>query len=46
MSERLGRPVSYQLGWSYLVRLTHSLQSPRSRQALADAEQQAAFKKT
>ena len=28
MSERLGRPVSYQLGWSYLVRLKQSLQSP------------------
>jgi transposase len=46
MSERLGRPVSYQLGWSYLVRLKHSLQVPRSRHALADAEQQAVFKKT
>jgi transposase len=46
MSERLGRPVSYQLGWSYLVRLKHSPQVPRSRHALADAEQQAAFKKS
>jgi transposase len=46
MSERLGRPVSYQLGWSYLVRLKQSLQSPRSRHALADAEQQVAFKKS
>ena len=25
MSERLGRPVSYGLGWSYLVKLKHSL---------------------
>ncbi len=24
MSEKLGRPVSYHLGWSYLVRLRHS----------------------
>jgi hypothetical protein len=46
MAERLGRPVSYHLGWSYLVRLTHSPQVPRPRHALADAEQQAAFKKT
>jgi transposase len=46
MAERLGRPVSYQLGWSYLVRLKQSLQTPRSRHALADAAQQDAFKKT
>jgi transposase len=45
MAERLGRPVSYQLGWSYLVRLKHSRQTPRSRHALADAAQQDAFKK-
>jgi transposase len=46
MAERLGRPVSYQLGWSYLVRLKHSLQAPRPRHALADAEQQEIFKKS
>jgi transposase len=40
MAERLGRPVSYRLGWSYLVRLKHSPQVPRPRHALADAEQQ------
>jgi len=45
MAERLGRPVSYRLGWSYLVRLKHSPQVPRPRHALADAEQQATFKK-
>ena len=45
MAERLGRPVSYRLGWSYLVRLKHSPQVPRPRHALADPEQQAIFKK-
>jgi transposase len=46
MSERLGRPVSYGLGWSYLVKLRHSLQLPRSRHALANPEAQDDFKKT
>ncbi|MGO8948433.1 MAG: winged helix-turn-helix domain-containing protein [Ktedonobacterales bacterium] len=46
MSQRLGRPVSYGLGWSYLVKLKHSLQAPRPRHALADAEEQETFKKT
>jgi transposase len=46
MAERLGRPVAYQLGWSYLVRLKHSLQAPRPRHARADAEQQDTFKKS
>src|SRR5258708_32033751 len=46
MAEKLGRPVSYHLGWSYPVRLKHSPQVPRPRHALADAEQQDAFKKT
>jgi transposase len=46
MAKRLGRPVSYHLGWDYLVRLKHRLQVPRTRHALADAEQQAACKKT
>lgn len=45
MSARLERPISYQLGWSYLVRLKHSLQAPRSRHALADPAQQETFKK-
>ena len=40
MAERLGRPVSYRLGWSYLVRLEHSPQVPRPRPALADPEEQ------
>ena len=29
MSERLGRPIAYRLGWSYLVRLKHTRQVPR-----------------
>ena len=32
MAQRLGRPISYRLGWSYLVRLKHSPQVPRPRQ--------------
>jgi Homeodomain-like domain len=46
MAQRLGRPVSYRLGWSYLVRLTQTLQVPRPRHALVNAEQQEIFKKT
>ena len=46
MAQRLGRPVAYHLGWSYLVRLKHTQQVPRPRHTLADAEQQDAFKKT
>jgi transposase len=46
MTERLGRPVTYRLGWSYLVRLEQSLQTSRPRHTLADAEQQDIFKKS
>jgi transposase len=46
MSQHLGRPVSYGLAWSYLVKLRHSLQLPRSQHALADPEEQQQFKKT
>ncbi len=46
MAERLGRSVSYRLGWSYLVRLKQSPQVPRPHHALADPEQQETFKKT
>jgi transposase len=46
MSERLGRPVSYGLAWSYLVKLRHSLQLPRSQHALADLQEQEQFKKS
>jgi transposase len=46
MAERLGRPVQTQRGWDYLQRLKQSRQAPRPQHALADLEQQAAFKKT
>lgn len=45
MAVKLGRPVAVQRGWDYLQRLKHSQQVPRPRHALADAEQQAEFKK-
>jgi len=45
MAARLGRPVAVQRGWEYLQRLQQSRQVPRPRHALADAAQQAAFKK-
>jgi transposase len=45
MSEHLGRPISYRLGWSYLVRLKHSPQVPRPQHALADPEEQETCKK-
>jgi hypothetical protein len=43
---RLGRRVSYHVGWRYLVRAKQSLQVPRPRHAVADATQQADFKKS
>jgi transposase len=46
MAAKLGRPVSVQRGWEYLQRLTQSRQAPRPRHALANPEQQAAFKKS
>jgi transposase len=46
MAAQLGRPVSLQRGWDYLQRLKHSRQAPRPRHAMADAEQQTAFKKS
>ena len=45
MAAELGRPVATQRGWDYLQRLKHSQQLPRPRHALANAEQQAEFKK-
>jgi transposase len=45
MAAKLGRPVQVQRGWDYLQRLKQSQQVPRPRHALADAEQQADFKK-
>jgi hypothetical protein len=44
MSQRLGRPVSEQLGWAYLVRLEGKRRMARSRQVQADRIQQQAFK--
>jgi len=45
MSRKLGRPISVQVGWVYLVRLDGKRRKPRPRHVLADAAQQAAFKK-
>ena len=38
MSETLGRPVSAQLGWVYLVRLDGKRRKPRPRHVLADPD--------
>lgn len=46
MSQTLGRPVSAQVGWVYLVRLEGKRRKPRPRHVLADPEQQAEFKKS
>ncbi len=46
ISAKLGRPVRVQRGWDYLQRLKHSQQVPRPQHALADPEEQTAFKKT
>jgi hypothetical protein len=46
MSTRLGRQVSVQLGWTYLVRLEGKRRKPRPRHVQADPEQQEAFKKS
>ncbi len=46
MSARLGRPVSVQLGWAYLVRLDGKRRKPRPRHVQADPAEQKAFKKT
>jgi transposase len=44
---KLERPVvATQRGWDYLQRRKHSQQVPRPRPTLADAEQQAEFKKS
>lgn len=46
MSQKLGRRVSAQVGWVYLVRLEGTRRKPRPRHVLADPEQQAAFKES
>ena len=46
MAAQLGRSVATQRGWDYLQRLKHSQQVPRPRHALAEADEQDAFKKS
>jgi transposase len=46
MRQKLGRPVSVQLGWAYLVRLDGKRRKPRPRHVQADPAEQAAFKKS
>jgi hypothetical protein len=46
MSQQLGRPVSAQVGWVYLVRLEGKRRTPRPRQVRANPQQQAECKKT
>jgi len=46
IEEQTGRSVPPQRGWEYLKRLGSSKRVLRPRHAKADAEQQAAFKKT
>jgi transposase len=45
MSQQLGRPVSVQLGWAYLVRLDGKRRKPRPRHIKADPAAQEQFKK-
>lgn len=45
MAQRLGRPVRYQLGWDYLIRLNGRRRVPRPRHVRADPTAQEAFKK-
>jgi transposase len=45
IAARIGRPVSEQRGWEYLVRLGFSPQRPRPKETRADPAAQAAFKK-
>ena len=44
ISERIGRPVAYALGYAYLQRLKHSQQVPRPQPVQADPAAQDAFK--
>ena len=46
ISERIGRPVAYSLGYAYLQRLKHSQQLPRPQHVKADPAAQEAFKKS
>jgi transposase len=44
IAARIGRPVRYQTGWTYLQRLKARQRQPRPRHVLASAEEQEAFK--
>lgn len=44
LSRKLGRPVPYWTGWSYLRRLGRKPLQPRPRHVQADAREQEAFK--
>ena len=46
MSQRLGRQVSAQVGWVYLVKLEGKRRKPRPRHVQADPVAQEQFKKT
>ncbi len=46
MAARLGRPVRYQVGWAYLIRLGGRPRRPRPRHVGADPAAQEAFKKS
>jgi transposase len=46
ISERIGRPVAYSLGYAYLQRLKHSQQLPRPQHVQADPVAQEQFKKS
>ncbi len=46
MAARLGRPVRYQVGWAYLIRLGGRPRVPRPRHVAADPAAQEAFKKS
>jgi transposase len=43
IGEKLGRPVRYQLGWDYLIRLGGRPRAPRPRHARADPATQLDF---
>jgi transposase len=45
MAARLGRPIRYQVGWAYLIRLGGRPRAPRPRHVAADPAAQEAFKK-
>jgi transposase len=46
MAARLGRPVRYQVGWAYLIRLGGRPRLPRPRHVGADPAAEVAFKKS